>query len=628
MTAGGEAPARGPVGGVPHGAALVALSRGGIALAVELKGALPGARVHALAARVADHGGGTDEVFTEAAAHLRRLFSAGTPIVAVCAAGIVVRALAPVIADKPAEPPVVAVAEDGSAALPLLGGHRGANALARAVAAHTGGVAAVTTAGDLGLGLALDDPPQGWRVANPGAAKAVTAALLAGEPVALRLEAGDGGWLSGAGLAFDERAPLAVRVTDRAGAADEGELVLHPPVLALGLGCERGAAADELVRLARDTLARNGLTEKAVACTASIDLKEDEPALHAVAEAFAVAVRFFDAAALEAETPRLAHPSDLVFRETGCHGVAEGAALAAAGPEGVLVVPKVKSGRATAAVARAPAPIDAGRAGRPRGALHVVGIGPGGDGWLTPEAAAALARATDIVGYGLYLDLIRERTAGKALHAAAIGEEETRVRRALDLAAGGRQVALVSSGDAGIYGLAALVFELLDGEDRPEWNQLEISIQPGISALQAAAARIGAPLGHDFCAVSLSDLLTPWDEIERRLRAAAAGDFVVALYNPASGRRRRQIEAARDILLGSRAPETPTVLARNLGRDGESLQVIPLAELSPDKADMVTLVLVGNSRTRALSRGDRLWVYTPRGYAARRAEGAESKARP
>ena len=183
---------------------------------------------------------------------------------------------------------------------------------------------------------------------------------------------------------------------------------------------------------------------------------------------------------------------------------------------------------------------------------------------------------------------------------------------ALDLAADGNRVALVSSGDAGIYGLASLAMELV--ATNPSWNRIALSIVPGISAMQAAAARIGAPLGHDFCTISLSDLLTPWPEIERRLRAAGEGDFVVALYNPASLRRRGHILRARDILLAHRAAETPVVIARNLGRAGESVLVTSLGALGADDVDMLTVVLIGNSQTKALRHGGTTWVYTPRGY--------------
>jgi cobalt-precorrin 5A hydrolase/precorrin-3B C17-methyltransferase len=297
----------------------------------------------------------------------------------------------------------------------------------------------------------------------------------------------------------------------------------------LGIGCERGCSAEEISDLAHSTLAEAGLAAMAVAAVVSVDLKLAEPGIHALAAAFGVAARFFPASRLLAETARLSERSAAVFRATGCWGVAEGAALAAVGPGGVLVVPKRKSRRATCAVARAPAPIDADAIGRRRGTLAVVGIGPGDPAWRTPEASTALARATDIVGYGLYLDLLGRAIADKNRHTSALGEEETRVRQALDLAAEGRSVALVSSGDAGIYGLASLVFELLDRAAKPEWRTVELIVCPGVSALQAASARAGAPLGHDFCAISLSDLMTPWETIRARLEAAAAADFVVAL---------------------------------------------------------------------------------------------------
>jgi cobalt-precorrin 5A hydrolase/precorrin-3B C17-methyltransferase len=593
---------------VPTGVALVALTAAGLALAHRLEATLPGARTHGLAHRAA----GADVAFEDTATHLRRLFQDGTPIVGLCAAGILVRALAPVIADKRREPPVVAVGEDGAAAVPLIGGHHGANALARVIAAATGGVAAITTAGELRLGLALHDPPPGWRVGNPEMVKPVTAALLAGEPVALALEAGPAEWL--APLPFAAAGRLTVRVTDRAAGADDA-LCLHPAVLAVGVGCERDTAPDELAALVADALAAAGIAADAVACLASIDLKLDEPAVHAAAAALGVAARFFAAAELEAERPRLATPSEAVYRETGCHGVAEGAALAAAGSAATLVVPKRKSRRATCAIARAPAPIDPTTVGRARGRLAILGIGPGAAEARTPAVSAALQRADEVVGYGLYLDLLGDAIGGKARHDSPLGAEQARARLALDRAATGRAVAVVSSGDAGIYAMAALAFELLDREDRPDWNRVEIAVEPGVSALQAAAARAGAPLGHDFCAVSLSDLMTPWTVIERRLRAAAAGDFVVALFNPVSARRRTQLNDARDILMAARPTETPVLLARDIGRAGERVSFTTLGELTPEVVDMLTLVIVGNSMSRRITRGRRQWLYTPRGYA-------------
>jgi cobalt-precorrin 5A hydrolase/precorrin-3B C17-methyltransferase len=558
--------------------------------------------------------------FAATAEHLRILFAAGRPIIGICAAGILIRALAPLLTDKLGEPPVVAMAEDGSVAVPLLGGHHGANDLARRIAEVTGGKAAVTTAGDLRHGIALDEPPPGWRIGNSDAAKVIMASLLAGQPVALQNETPiPADWLSG--LPWAGEATERILITARA-VNETGGLVLHPASVVVGIGCERLAPADEVIALAERSLAESGLSPLSVACIASIALKAAEPAVHALAAHWQVPARFFAADVLERENPRLANPSDLVFRETGCHGVAEGAALAGVGAEGRLVLPKQRSERATCAIATASHIVDPQTVGRPRGRLSILGLGPGSPASRTPEVDEALRQATDWVGYKLYLGLLQSLAAGKTQHAFELGAEEARVTHALDLAAQGRDVALISSGDAGIYAMATLVFELIERGGRPDWARIAISGLPGISAMQVAAARIGAPLGHDFCAISLSDLLTPWPAIERRLRAAADGDFVVALYNPVSQRRKHQLTAARDILLKARPPETPVVLGRNLGRPGELLRVTTLKHLDPADVDMLTVVLIGASTTRSLARPDGgEWVYTPRGYAAKK-EGA------
>jgi precorrin-3B C17-methyltransferase len=242
--------------------------------------------------------------------------------------------------------------------------------------------------------------------------------------------------------------------------------------------------------------------------------------------------------------------------------------------------------------------------------LYIVGTGPGDIHYLSPLAGSAIAASTDLVSYALYLDLLGPLVEGKTCHTLPLGEELGRARLALDLAANGQTTALLSSGDAGIYAMATLVFELLEREAQTAWLDIEIEVIPGISAAQAAAARCGAPLAHDFCAISLSDLLTPWETIEKRLNAAGMGDFVVALYNPVSTRRTWQLAKAREILLGYRPPATPVVVARNVAREDEDIALTRLGDLEPDQVDMLTLVLVGNSQTRQFGE----WVYTPRGY--------------
>jgi len=594
---------------LPDNVVIVVLGPTGAALGRRIQAALPGSRLHGPSA----YPGDWDESFERASSHIAGLFEAGQPIIGLCASGILIRSVAPLLAAKQEEPPVVAVAEDGSVAVPLVGGHHGANALARAIVALTGGIAAITTAGDLRLGLALDEPPPGWRIANPEQVRPVTAALLRGEPVALAAETGGADWLRTGRISWAEQAERQVLVTDSNVGPPTVALVFHPPVLALGIGCERGCPAEEIADLAHSTLGQAGLAAAAVAVVVSVELKLAEPGIHALAAALGVPARFFPASRLLAETERLSERSAAAFRATGCWGVAEGAALAAAGPGGALVVPKRKSRRATCAVARAPVPIEADVIGRQQGRLAVIGIGPGDAAWRTPEASAALVQATDIVGYRLYLDLLGRAIADKHQHASGLGEEEARVRRALDLAAEGRSVALVSSGDAGIYGLATLVFELLDRAAKPEWQSVEITVCPGLSALQAAAARAGAPLGHDFCAISLSDLMTPWEMIRTRLEAAAAADLVVALYNPRSARRSARLAEAAGILLRHRRPDTPVFIGRNLGRPREEGHILPLSELPGAEVDMLSLVIVGSSATRRLDTNPPR-LYTPRGY--------------
>jgi cobalt-precorrin 5A hydrolase/precorrin-3B C17-methyltransferase len=591
----------------------VALTKKGASIARRLQKTLPGSLVHGRQGRVTD----CDQTFDGVISHLEKLFTEGHSIIGICAAGILIRALGTHLGNKRSDPSLLAIAEDGSSVVPLLGGHKGANRMARSFAAELGGHAAITTAGDVSLGYGLDDPPRGWAIANGTNYKSFSAALLTGTSVKLKTEVGDCGWLLAGNLKTDDAAHLTIRVTDRQIPSSDNQLILHPPVLALGVGCERGCDVDEVLKLVEKTLFDAGLSQQSIACVTSIDLKSDEKAVLELAKNLSVPARFFEASELEALTSRLVNPSDVVFAEVGCHGVSEGAALAAAGHEAELIVAKVKSARATCAIARSPTDIDAEATGRARGKLTIVGIGPGASDWRTPAVTKALAKTTDVVGYGLYLDILGGLISGKERHQSELAQEEDRVRRSLELASEGRNVALVCSGDAGIYALATLAFELLDRQKDERWNRIDILVEPGVSAIQAAAARIGAPIGHDFCLISLSDLLTPWTEIERRLKAAANGDFVVGLYNPVSKRRRRQLEIARDTLLTGRPPETPVIIARNLGRLTENVSVITLGELTPGHADMLTLVLIGNCQTKYFSAGEKSWVYTPRGYAAK-----------
>jgi cobalt-precorrin 5A hydrolase/precorrin-3B C17-methyltransferase len=567
-----------------------------------------------LADRLAAALGG--EVLT-GADHLAVAFAARRPVVALCAAGIVIRKLAPHLGDKRDEPPVVAVAEDGSSVVPLLGGHRGANDLAREIAVLTGGHAAVTTASDVRFGIALDEPPEGYALANPGDHKTFAAELLAGGTVRLK---GEAPWLAALPLSHEGR--LSALVTDHAVPGGPRALVYHPKTLALGVGCERGTPPEDVIALVERALAAEGLARQSIAGVFSLDLKADEPAIHALARHLGVPARFFDAATLAAQAPRLKNPSATVQAEVGVPGVAEGAALAAAGPHGELIVEKTRGPRATCAIARAPAPL-VDLPGRGRGSVTVVGLGPGGPAWRSPEAAQALRAASDWVGYGLYLDLAADLLAGQREHRFALGAEEERVVHAFALAGEGRDVALVCSGDSQIYAMAALAAEALDPASGAALGdaarRAELRVLPGISAFQAASAKAGALIGHDFCCISLSDLLTPWTVIEQRLAAAAAGDFVVAFYNPRSLKRTDQLARAVAILKPHRSGDTPVIVAANVGRPQERIVTTTLAAFDPETVDMLTIVLVGSSISRTFARGDgSTLAYTPRGYAKKR----------
>ena len=563
----------------------------------------------------------TPITYDDVGSRLRELFVAGKPIIALMATGAVVRLLAPVLNNKENEPPVLVVSQDGAQVIPLLGGHHGANEMARKIADALGANAAVTTAGDLVFGIALDQPPKGYVLANPQNAKAVMGELIAGATAKLT---GNAPWLENANIPFGEDASVRLTISERSVddiSPQSLELVYHPQTCAMGMGCERGVGVEEAIGLAEDVLENSGIARQSIALVASIDVKADEAAIHAVAQHFGVEARFFDARTLEMQAAKLKNPSQIVYDEVGCHGVAEGAALEATGSEGTLLVEKTKSSRVTCAIARAHEPLVVNAIGRARGKLFVVGIGPGSTQWRSPQVSDAIRACSDLVGYRLYLDLISEISTGKIRHDFDLGREEDRVRHAMELAGTGKKVALVCSGDAGIYAMATLVYELLAGGGLNDHaRRIAIEVMPGISALQAGAARAGAPLGHDFCTISLSDLLTPWSVIEKRVTTAAQGDFVIAFYNPVSKRRRTQLAFARDKLLEYRPADTPVVLATNLGRPGEKVRVVELAKLDIDDVDMLTVVIVGSSETRKIATGDGgQWVYTPRGYSQKRA---------
>ncbi|MBD2487883.1 precorrin-3B C(17)-methyltransferase [Aulosira sp. FACHB-615] len=557
--------------------AVVVLGQNSVAIARKMMSVLPGARLYGLAGRTS----GVDVSFSNFGETVRELFAAGTPLIGICAAGILIRTLAALISDKRQEPPVLAVAEDGSAVVPLLGGLSGVNDLARRIAEVLDVPAAITTTGDIRFRTALLSPPAGYRLANPEDAKTFISDLLAGARVKLE---GNAPWLSNSQLPIDAQGELTIKVTERLVNSTANCLVYHPQTVAI-------AITQPHVNLAtvKQLLTDAGIAPASIAgIFASLNIAA-HPAIHNIADAFGVPTRFFTENQWE-------NPQAMALAVTG----------------GQLI----PTTAADIALAIAPAPIDPNTIGQPRGKLAIIGTGPGAAQWMSPEVKEILRLATDLVGYKTYLDLVGALADGKQRHESDNREEIARATMALDLAATGKYVAVVSSGDPGIYAMAAAVFEVLDRHPKPEWDSIEIHVAPGISAMQAAAAAVGAPLGHDFCAISLSDILKPWSIIEQRIAAAAGGDFAIAFYNPVSKDRTWQLAATKDILLRYRTPNTPVVLGRNLGRPGQTIKVISLEQLTPDVADMRTVIIVGSSQTRTIQRSDgSVSVYTPRRYA-------------
>ena len=511
------------------------------------------------------------------------------------ATGAVVRIVAPLLRDKGHDPAVVCVDEEGRFAVALCGGHEGgANTLARQVAAVLGASAVVTTATDVAGTVALDCLPG---LVATGDVAAVTTAILDHQPVSVENRRN---WplpvplLDMKGAVFDPAGSRPTRyrvvVTDAVGGNEPAVVRLHPPSLVAGVGCSTGAPAEEVSALVDAALAGAGLARGSVAEIATIDLKAAEPAISGLG----LPVRAFPPGALaEVAVP---NPSDTVRRAVGTPSVAEAAALSAAGPGAELVVPKTASAHATVAVAR--------RVG-PAGRLSIVGLGPGSALHRTPAAERAVRNAEVVIGYRPYVEQCADLLGpGQERRASPIGGEAVRAKEALAEATAGRRVALVCSGDAGVYAMASLVLEM-DVE-----ANVAVEVVPGVTAALAAAAVLGAPLGHDHASVSLSDLLTPWPVIDRRLRSAAEGDFVLTLYNPRSTRRTWQLEAARSILLEHRAPSTPVGVVSQVGRPGERVTVTTLGDLDSATVDMTTVVVVGSTTTRVV--GGRM--VTPRGY--------------
>ena len=544
------------------------------------------------------------------------------------ASGAVVRLIAPLLTDKSSDPAVVVVDPDSEFVISLCGGHQGGadritqrlSQLLEAQPVLTG----ASNALDLPAVDTLGDP-FGWEK-GAGDWLRVSSAIAHQAPVQIIQEAGTELWQQHLPkthtfqFGFPEFEDRNNHPTPRARVwispilrtfnpdSELPKVQWHPRVLWLGLGCERDTDKALIAYAVEKVCAENHLAVGAIAGIATLSLKADEAGLLAFVQEKNWPLECFEAETLKSMP--VPNPSEVVEQVVGTPSVAEAAAIAVAQTDRLRVQKQIVKkaglkGAVTIAIAQAQTEYT-GRTGK----LNLVGTGPGSLSQITPAAKAAIISADVIIGYALYVELIRSLTRpGQIIEALPITQEKQRAERAIDLANWGLTVAVVSSGDCGIYGMAGLVLEQLQAAD---WDGKtpEVQIFPGVSALQSAASRVGAPLMHDFCAISLSDLLTPWPVIQKRLRAAAAADFIVALYNPKSKTRTQQIVFARDCFLQHRAPETPVALARSLYRPDEHITLTTLSDMFDHPIDMLTTVIIGN-RSSSTYQG---WFITPRGY--------------
>ncbi|MGK7942478.1 MAG: precorrin-3B C(17)-methyltransferase [Crocosphaera sp.] len=569
--------------------------------------------------------------------HLSSIWSQHRGFIFCLASGAVVRLVAPLLKDKASDPAIIIIDPTGNYVISLCSGHQGgADHLTQLIAHQLNAQPIITSAShSLNLpGIDILGLPFGWQK-GPGDWTGVSSAIASQKRVQVVQEGGSTLWQQSLphnhpfyfecpeieeNVAVD--AQMWISATKRHFSAEStiATVQWYPRVLWVGIGCIRGTSQGLIASAIEQVCQAYHLATEAIAGVATIDIKGDEVGLVNYCDRNQYPLLTYSADVLN--KIKVPNPSSVVQEEVGTSSVAEAAAIYGANDwfndfdkkdksniEKSLLVAKqiIKSNNEAVTVAIAQSKLEyTGRTGN----IYLVGMGPGSLEQITPSAKTAINKADVIIGYGLYLDLIKPlQRPGQIIQSFPITQEKKRAQKAIELGTWGLTVAVISSGDCGIYGMAGLVLEELK---KSEWdgNKPNIEVFPGITALQAAAARVGTPLMHDFCAISLSDLLTPWEVIKKRLEAAAMGDFVTALYNPRSQTRQTQIVEAQTIFLQHRKPHTPVALVRNAYRQDETIILTNLEEMLNHTIDMLTTVLIGNSSTFLHQN----WMITPRGY--------------
>lgn len=530
-----------------------------------------------------------------------RFFDEGSPLVFVGAAGIAVRAIVPLVKDKLKDPPVIVIDEAGCHVIPLLSGHYGgANELAEEIGKAVGAVPVITTATDINQAFSADvfAREKGLEIVNrEGIAKVATKAME-GKPITISIKDYPPADKVDVVVAKDFSGTLNLK-GQVSGIIDSG--------IVAGIGCKKGKEFEEILSLLREAMDKAGLDIKELKALATIDIKMEEPGLIQLSRMLSIPLIAIDREILGKVEGEFS-ASDFVKETVGVDNVCERAALAVVGKGGRLLLNKQTRDGVTVALAGKETGGEEAIPGKEDGIqeIMIVGIGPGDNDSMTEEARIALHQADVIIGYKVYLDLIQEKYGHKEMMWTPMKREIERCRLCFEEAEKGKRVALVCSGDAGIYGMASVMYELME-EYRESFS---LKVIPGITAATSGAAVLGAPLNHDFAVISLSDLLTPWEKIEKRLRAAAEGDFAMAIYNPSSKKRWDYLKRACDILLETLPESRPCGFVKNIGREGTERVVCTLGELRDMEVDMFTTVFIGNSQSRIIEGN----LVTPRGY--------------
>lgn len=559
--------------------------------------------------------------------HLSSIWSDSKYLVFSLTVGAVTRLIAPLLTDKKTDPSVIVIDPAFKYVICLTGEHQSHGDKLTVLLAELLSAKPIISSASSHLNLPSIDSfgyTFGW-YRGVGDWTRVSAIITHHQPTLIRQELGLNWWRQNLPLNHpfiftegEKNAQALVYIgVKKPPVVDIPVVSWHPRMLWVGIGCERDTSPLLIEKAVNSVLDQYNLERGAIASLLTIDLKGDEKGILELAQRWQLPLKTFTARELNLiDVP---NPSRIVENEVGTKSVAEAAALKGANwsnlpennPSPTLIVPKQIfkqegfKGAVTVAIALSSLEYN------PRqGKLYLIGTGPGGMEYLTTAAKTALRDADLIIGYGLYINLIKPLLhPSQIIESYNITQEKQRAERAIALAQWGLKVAIISSGDCGIYGMAGLVLEILANQN---WNGKEPSVQvfSGITAMQSVAAKIGSPLMHDFCAISLSDLLTPWDIIEKRLHAAAQADFITAIYNPRSQTRQQQIVTAQNIFLQYRSGNTPVAIASSVTREDEKIILTTLEEMLNHPIDMLTTVLIGNSSTKRYHD----LLITPRGY--------------